>query len=54
VGLVLAGGMGARAQSMFTDKGVKVLVGAPAEEPDTVVRKYLEGSLELGANTCDH
>ncbi|MDK2954913.1 MAG: hypothetical protein PWQ57_409 [Desulfovibrionales bacterium] len=54
VGLVLAGGMGARAQSMFTDKGVRVLVGAPAEEPDAVVRKYLEGSLQLGSNTCDH
>ncbi|MFW5836523.1 MAG: iron-sulfur cluster carrier protein MrpORP [Desulfovibrionaceae bacterium] len=54
VNLVLAGGMGSRAQSLFTDRGVKVLVGAPAEEPEAVVRKFLDGSLQLGANTCDH
>jgi Mrp family chromosome partitioning ATPase/predicted Fe-Mo cluster-binding NifX family protein len=54
VNLVLAGGMGSRAQSLFTDRGVKVLVGAPSEEPEAVVRKFLEGSLQLGSNTCDH
>ncbi len=52
--LVIAGGMGARAQSLFTDRGVRVLVGASGEDPKEVVRKYLAGELSLGSNICDH
>lgn len=54
VDLVIAGGMGSRAQSLFTDHGVKVIVGAPSEEPEAVIQKYLDGSLTTGANICDH
>ncbi|NDV26634.1 iron-sulfur cluster carrier protein MrpORP [Desulfovibrio sp. JC010] len=54
VQLVLAGGMGSRAQSLFTDAGVKVIVGSPAEAPENVVSNYLAGTLQTGANTCDH
>ncbi|SDK33545.1 Chromosome partitioning ATPase, Mrp family, contains Fe-S cluster [Maridesulfovibrio ferrireducens] len=54
VNLVLAGGMGAKAQSLFTDAGVRVVVGAPAESPENVVASYLAGTLVTGQNTCDH
>jgi Mrp family chromosome partitioning ATPase/predicted Fe-Mo cluster-binding NifX family protein len=54
VNLVIAGGMGAKAQSMFTDRGVRVITGAPSLEPEAVVKQYLDGSLVTGANTCDH
>jgi Mrp family chromosome partitioning ATPase/predicted Fe-Mo cluster-binding NifX family protein len=52
--LIIAGGMGASAQRLFAESGIKVLVGAPAESPETVVTAYLEGTLQSGANVCDH
>jgi Mrp family chromosome partitioning ATPase/predicted Fe-Mo cluster-binding NifX family protein len=52
--LVIAGGMGARAQSLFTQAGVDVLVGAQAGAPEEIVASYMNGSLQTGANICDH
>jgi ATP-binding protein involved in chromosome partitioning len=54
VTLVIAGGMGIRAQHLFEQAGVKVIVGAPSAEPESVVRDYLSGSLVTGDNVCDH
>ncbi len=54
VKLVIAGGMGARAQSLFTDQGVKVIVGAQSDAHENVIANYLAGSLTTGVNTCDH
>ena len=51
---VIAGGMGSRAQSLFNQHGVKVIVGAPADSPENLVRAYLEGTLATGENVCDH
>jgi len=52
--LVIAGGMGRRAQQLFAQHGVDVVTGAPPEPPETVVAAYLDGTLEVGANACDH
>lgn len=52
--LVIAGGMGQRAQQLFAQNGIKVVVGAPAEAPETLVSAYLNGALQCGGNTCDH
>ena len=52
--LIIAGGMGANAQKLFAESGIKVVIGAPAENPHTVVKAYLEGTLQTGANLCDH
>ena len=52
--VVIAGGMGRRAQSLFARSGVEVVVGAPVEEPETIVERYLSGLLETGENICDH
>lgn len=54
VNLVIAGGMGGRAQSIFAEQGIDVIVGAPAESPDTLAQSYLDGTLQPGENTCDH
>ena len=54
VNLVIAGGMGMRAQNFFREYGIDVLVGAPSEEPRKIVTDWLEGTLELGGNVCDH
>ena len=50
--LIIAGGMGMRAQQLFTQYGVEVLVGAASETPEEVVKHYLDGSLETGDNIC--
>jgi predicted Fe-Mo cluster-binding NifX family protein len=54
VDCVIAGGMGARAQQIFAQNGVKVVTGAQGEYPKEVVENYLKGTLVTGANTCDH
>lgn len=54
VNLVIAGGMGRRAQDLFTGNGVEVVVGAPAESPRVIVEQYLQGTLIAGDNVCDH
>ncbi len=54
VNLVIAGGMGMRAQQLFTQAGVKVLTGAAPANPQKVVEAFLANSLETGDNACDH
>ena len=54
VNVIIAGGMGVRAQDLFKGQGIDVLVGAPAEDINILIEKYLNGSLETGANVCDH
>ena len=52
--VIIAGGMGQRAQDLFTERGIQVVVGAPAEEPKSIVSAYVEGTLATSANSCDH
>jgi len=52
--VIIAGGMGSRAQQLFARNNITVVVGAPADEPEQLVAAYLGGSLETGANVCDH
>jgi ATP-binding protein involved in chromosome partitioning len=54
VNLVIAGGMGQRAQSLFEQQGIQVVCGAPSQDPAEAVRRYLSGELETGDNACDH
>jgi ATP-binding protein involved in chromosome partitioning len=52
--IIIAGGMGSRAQQLFSENGIKVLTGAPADSPESLVRQYLSDSLVTGGNVCDH
>jgi len=54
VNVVIAGGMGSRAQSLFAENGIQVVIGAAAGNPEEVVNAYLSGTLQTGANICDH
>jgi predicted Fe-Mo cluster-binding NifX family protein len=54
VKVVIAGGMGQHAQSIFAAQGITVITGAPVGEPESIVSSYLEGTLVTGSNTCDH
>ncbi|MBW1808714.1 MAG: NifB/NifX family molybdenum-iron cluster-binding protein [Deltaproteobacteria bacterium] len=52
--IIISGGMGARAQDLFTQNNIQVVLGASAQDPDLVVKAYLDGSLKSGPNACDH
>ena len=52
--VIIAGGMGARAQGLFSERGITVVTGAPAGTPEQIVTAYLNGTLVTGANACDH
>jgi predicted Fe-Mo cluster-binding NifX family protein len=54
VNLVLAGGMGPRAQDIFAQHGIDVIVGVPSGAPDEIVQSYLDGNVQPGENICDH
>lgn len=52
--IIIAGGMGQKALSLFAQNGINVVVGAAREEPEKLVKGYLEDSLVTGVNLCDH
>lgn len=52
--VVIAGGMGSRAQALFQQDGITVVAGAPGDTPEQLAQAYLNGTLETGDNVCDH
>ena len=52
--VIIAGGMGQRAIGFFAQYGINVITGAPALEPEALVKSYLENTLQSGENVCDH
>ncbi|KPL06445.1 ATPase [bacterium SM23_57] len=54
VNVIIAGGMGMRAQQFFAQYGIEVVIGAQPDIPENVVLEYLDGELNTGANPCDH
>lgn len=54
VELVLAGGMGQRAQALFMEHNIKVVVGLSPDDPERMAKAWLGGVLRLGENPCDH
>ena len=52
--VIIAGGMGMRAQQLFAEQNIEVIVGAPAEDAEAIATAYLAGTLETGGNICDH
>ena len=52
--VIIAGGMGQRAQQLFTENDIEVVVGAPVRTAQELVAAYLAEALETGQNVCDH
>ena len=51
---IISGGMGQRARGLFAERGIQVVVGAPADTPEALVGNYLAGTLQVTENVCDH
>lgn len=54
VDLIIAGGMGTRAQDLFQQNKIGVIVGVVESDPEKAVSSYLRGTLNAGNNMCDH
>jgi len=54
VAFVIAGGMGSRAQSLFQQNRIGVIIGSMESDPEKAVRSYLDGKLATSENICDH
>ncbi|MBF0303764.1 MAG: NifB/NifX family molybdenum-iron cluster-binding protein [Desulfamplus sp.] len=54
INVVIAGGMGHKAQELFDQAGIKVVTGAPTEAPEKLVAAYLANNLVTGENVCGH
>jgi predicted Fe-Mo cluster-binding NifX family protein len=52
VNAVITGGMGRRAVALLEQFNIKAVSGAPDESPETLAKRFAEGSLKVGDNTC--
>jgi predicted Fe-Mo cluster-binding NifX family protein len=52
--LIIAGGMGQRAQALFSENGIQVLVGVAPQPVEKIIADYLANCLQVGSNICDH
>jgi predicted Fe-Mo cluster-binding NifX family protein len=52
--VIIASGMGSRALGLFQQYRIEPIVGAPSEDPEVIVKAYLNGSLSADGNLCDH
>ena len=52
--MIIAGGMGQRAQGLFTEQNIRVTVGLSPDTPENIIAQYLGGTLKSGENACDH
>ncbi len=54
VSVVIAQGMGSRAQTLFRDNRIQVVTGVLHGDPEKVVLDHIHGVLGTGDNLCDH
>jgi len=52
--VIIAGGMGTRAQGLFAEQNIEVVFGAANDTPEALALAYVNGSLAAGPNICDH
>ena len=54
VHVIIAGGMGQKAQDLFTMNNIEVHMGVQMGSPKYLVAHYLNDQLQTGQNLCDH
>ena len=54
VNVIIAGGMGQKAQELFAINNIEVFVGIQSDTPQNLVKYYLDNQLQSGDNLCDH
>ncbi len=54
IDVVIAAGLGTRARDLLADNSVQVVTGVSVVEPDMLIARFLNGTLQTGDNRCDH
>jgi predicted Fe-Mo cluster-binding NifX family protein len=54
VKVIIAGGMGRKAQDLFAQNNIEVYTGVNSGSPKELVEDYLKSQLQQGQNLCDH
>ena len=54
VEVIIAGGMGQKAQDLFAQNNIEVFMGVNAGTSKELVENYLNNQLKTGENLCDH
>lgn len=54
VDIIIAGGMGQKAQDLFAQNNIKVFMGVQAGTPAELVKAYFNSQLKTGDNLCSH
>jgi len=54
VKVIIAGGMGQKAQDLFHQNNIEVIIGVHDGTPMDLAKQYLDGILTSGNNLCDH
>jgi predicted Fe-Mo cluster-binding NifX family protein len=52
--VVIANGIGSRAQGLFRENRIQVVTGTLEGDPEKAVLDYIKGTLAIGDNLCDH
>ncbi len=50
---IIAGGMGPRAQDLFSQYNIKTIIGVSGQV-DRVIEDFLNGTITIGESQCDH
>ncbi|MGZ4846654.1 MAG: NifB/NifX family molybdenum-iron cluster-binding protein [Halobacteriota archaeon] len=53
VDVIIAGGMGVKAQKLFEEAGVEPVLGVEGSV-EQVAERYVQGELERGSSMCEH
>ena len=54
VSVIISGGMGMKAQQLFSQNNIEVCVGVNSGAPSDLVQQYLDNKLQTSQNLCDH
>jgi len=54
ISVIIAGGMGSRAQGLFSQNRIKVALNVLEANPEKAVLDYIGGTLKTGEDVCDH
>jgi predicted Fe-Mo cluster-binding NifX family protein len=54
VHVIIAGGIGMKAQNLFNQYNIEVYIGVDFGSPEKLVEDFLNNQLQTGQNLCDH
>lgn len=54
VTVVLAGGLGKKAETLLASRGIEIVTGVPEQSPEMALQQYLDERLTTEGNPCTH